>query len=1094
MVKIEIMKILCKYLFIIVLLNVSIFGSPAIKICSIGSAVDAGSYRLGLSGVVFEGKGRGLKENRDGFLFAYSNVAGNCDLEISLSSFNDTMKIAEAGIMIRTDTTENSAFCALVLLNEKGTFLKYRSSSGQNVRTVFISNEIYSKLRIKRQDTTYSFYYKTNLSSTWTGLTTNYNFTFPGTLCAGMFHTSNDSTYKSESQFNYINGIPEIITDTACTPVIIDFSSSIPLDSLGFTSINNWKLDTISKTIVTTLNRDSTGIAYVNTPKLESEIGNDTLELSWDLLIKGDTIPPLNDYSLYSIEKMEFSDRVKINGLRIGSSAKIDMGVNDTINSDVYSGGNVVIKDRSTVWGKVIAAGVCTLGTGAYVSGSISENTDLSFPVIPTRIVTTGSTNKIIAPYDSVNLTPGIYDTLRAGAYSKIRFIPGNYSFSTFDIQPEVRLYMDTDSSRRIDINVSGKVLLSDRMKMVMRRNDIYGNISIYTNSTDTVKFGADLTLFGSFYTPNAVSHLISRNVVIRGGIYAKKIKIEPDVSIIATTQASGENRFITSFIPVNPEEPIYHLTFLFHRGMERDSIKDFVLQRNIDTIFSSSTCEKTPLNRNLNFKQLIFQAASGFALQFIYDNGLGEKMIFDSVPFAITNLDYLKFTYYQGSTLRQNYLHIDNISTSCIDDTCPPFVLMKNPSDTTVIEGGTATFSCSVKTGPSVPVYQWFRNEIPIPMTNSPIYIIRNAGISDDGAQYRCHISNVCGKEINTAMATLNVLQCKNPVILSNPVSDTVKLGLDVNFSVTAIGDGLKYQWKRNDRIIPGATSSSYSIDTVKAHHNMDRYCVIIKNGCGKETISDCAILVVSDINPCKIIKHPNNDTLFVNDYYRTGVQTICEDGNYIWYRNNLPISGSFGQTLIYGPLTMEDDGAEFFCIINNGVTSDTSNISKIVVRPPLDNLSSVSISGELFDGDNKIQGLGDSCFYDFRVDMFTVKSGGAVLYSETQKNVIVRDGQFTITLGRGSFTGNLQHVTSSHKELYAELYAGEKGTMRIIAPRLRLTAVPYAFSSGIKIINGSGNPNTTSPEAPFGTLYIDKADSNKTWKLGKKGWVKLD
>jgi hypothetical protein len=79
-------------------------------------------------------------------------------------------------------------------------------------------------------------------------------------------------------------------------------------------------------------------------------------------------------------------------------------------------------------------------------------------------------------------------------------------------------------------------------------------------------------------------------------------------------------------------------------------------------------------------------------------------------------------------------------------------------------------------------------------------------------------------------------------------------------------------------------------------------------------------------------------------------------------------------------------------------------------------------------------------------------------------------------------------------YKELYAEIHAGKNGTFEQVAPRLRLTAAPYAFTSGVKVVHGHGNPDSTAVSAPLGTMYVDEADSNSTWKLGSKGWGKLD
>ncbi len=74
------------------------------------------------------------------------------------------------------------------------------------------------------------------------------------------------------------------------------------------------------------------------------------------------------------------------------------------------------------------------------------------------------------------------------------------------------------------------------------------------------------------------------------------------------------------------------------------------------------------------------------------------------------------------------------------------------------------------------------------------------------------------------------------------------------------------------------------------------------------------------------------------------------------------------------------------------------------------------------------------------------------------------------------------------------AEILAGRNGSMELVGPRLRLTAAPYAFTTDVKVIYGSGRPDTAAVNAPVGAMYIDRNDSERTWKMGKNGLVKLD
>jgi len=68
------------------------------------------------------------------------------------------------------------------------------------------------------------------------------------------------------------------------------------------------------------------------------------------------------------------------------------------------------------------------------------------------------------------------------------------------------------------------------------------------------------------------------------------------------------------------------------------------------------------------------------------------------------------------------------------------------------------------------------------------------------------------CGS--NTASTSVTVQA--PTAITGQPVSATKCAGESVTFSVSATGDGLTYQWRKNGANIPGATGSSLAIAAV--------------------------------------------------------------------------------------------------------------------------------------------------------------------------------------------------------------------------------------------------------------------------------------
>ncbi len=74
----------------------------------------------------------------------------------------------------------------------------------------------------------------------------------------------------------------------------------------------------------------------------------------------------------------------------------------------------------------------------------------------------------------------------------------------------------------------------------------------------------------------------------------------------------------------------------------------------------------------------------------------------------------------------------------------------------------------------------------------------------------YSVVITGTCGNLTSTA-ATLTVNRA--PAITAQPAAVTACEGTTANFSVTATGAGLSYQWRKNGINIAGAVSPTLSL-----------------------------------------------------------------------------------------------------------------------------------------------------------------------------------------------------------------------------------------------------------------------------------------
>jgi uncharacterized protein (TIGR03437 family) len=98
------------------------------------------------------------------------------------------------------------------------------------------------------------------------------------------------------------------------------------------------------------------------------------------------------------------------------------------------------------------------------------------------------------------------------------------------------------------------------------------------------------------------------------------------------------------------------------------------------------------------------------------------------------------------------------------------PASVTTHPMDQTVMQGQPVTFQ--VTAGGSTPLtYQWQRNLVDIPGADGSSYVIPAAHLADNGAKFRCVVSNVFGTA-NSNEATLTV-QPTAPILLAEENSD---------------------------------------------------------------------------------------------------------------------------------------------------------------------------------------------------------------------------------------------------------------------------------------------------------------------------------
>ena len=150
---------------------------------------------------------------------------------------------------------------------------------------------------------------------------------------------------------------------------------------------------------------------------------------------------------------------------------------------------------------------------------------------------------------------------------------------------------------------------------------------------------------------------------------------------------------------------------------------------------------------------------------------------------------------------------------------------------------------------GNGVITYEWRAGGVAIPNSNSVTYD-PPAGITSNTTYTRWAKDGLCNTTFTQSSGSWVVTVKQEPLITTQPLSQTICVGGPVTFSVAADtrgGGDLGYQWKKGGTPISGATNASLAINTVSAMDAAD-YTVVVSNSCGFIE-SDVAKLMVQAV-----------------------------------------------------------------------------------------------------------------------------------------------------------------------------------------------------------------------------------------------------
>lgn len=259
-----------------------------------------------------------------------------------------------------------------------------------------------------------------------------------------------------------------------------------------------------------------------------------------------------------------------------------------------------------------------------------------------------------------------------------------------------------------------------------------------------------------------------------------------------------------------------------------------------------------------------------------------------------------------------------------------PPSITTQ-PAHQNVAAGANVTFTVAAN-GTAPLSYQWRLNGANIGGATSATLSLTGATSSQAGS-YTCLVSNMAGSATSSA-ATLTVML--PPTITTQPASQTVTAGANVNFAVVASGTApLSYQWQLNGVNLGGAMSASLSLTGVTTNQSGNHYSCVVSNGAGSATSTAATLTVnAAPVSPA-ITTQPASQTVTAG---ATVTFTVTASGTaplgYQWRFNGVNIGGATSPTLTLANVTTNRTGT-YVCVVNNASGSATSSGANLTVQP---------------------------------------------------------------------------------------------------------------------------------------------------------------
>jgi hypothetical protein len=371
-----------------------------------------------------------------------------------------------------------------------------------------------------------------------------------------------------------------------------------------------------------------------------------------------------------------------------------------------------------------------------------------------------------------------------------------------------------------------------------------------------------------------------------------------------------------------------------------------------------------------------------------------------------------------------------------------------------------------------------------PVQPGNSSIVTLNNVNTVSQGVYY-ITVTGTSGVITRARVLVLNLQTGPNPVITTQPVSQTDCEGSNVTFTI-ASPSAISYQWQIStdggfvfNNITPNGNSSSYTISGITFQHNNYRYRCIVTGQCNN-TISN--VVRVNVWNAALITAHPQNVSACAGSSKTFSVSVFSGAPSYQWQVNTnngagfTNIIGATSDILALFSVTTGMNNNQYRCLVYNPncFTPTVSNSATLTVNElPVVTINAAPYT-KLFPGlETIITATGSASAgalpFSFRWFLNGAQLGGVT--GNTYKAGISRLGNYRVDIvdARGCVSqSNILNI-------------GDSVTNRLfIFPNPANTSVEFAFHNpgGLQV-----NWQITIYNATGGKVFYDRIFNSGTY-----------